>query len=251
MVQIWAYPIGEEIMIPKKDDLTKNVIMAIGAAVVLLSVFGCASTAKFQSLEIDQNSEPQLLSGKLTKPSGEGPFPAIVLLHGCAGPKEHYSVWIDRLRGWGYVTLMVDSFGPRGATNCWSERGKLISPARRGFDAHGAKLYLSSLPYVNPDKIAVMGCSHGGMTTLEAVQGNYQGGPFRAAIAFYPYCDPMFNINTPLLVLIGEKDDWTPAHRCEKYILPKVSDHEIILKVYPNAYHSFDKPYRLQTYRGH
>jgi dienelactone hydrolase len=83
------------------------------------------------------------------------------------------------------------------------------------------------------------------------VQGQHKGGPFKAAIAFYSYCKPMSDIKTPLFVLIGEKDDWTPAYLCEKYISPETSEQEIVLKVYPDAYHSFDQSYSLRTYRGH
>jgi hypothetical protein len=38
--------------------------------------------------------------------------------------------------------------------------------------------------------------------------------PFQAAIAFYPWCLPrMQQLNAPLLILIGEADNWTPASR--------------------------------------
>ena len=228
-----------------------KLLLAIWMVVVLATFIGCASTSEFQSLDISDSGEPQILRGQLTKPSGEGPFPAVVLLHGCGGPNKWHADWIQRLRRWGFVTLMVNSFGPRGASSCWSEQGKQITPARRALDAYGAQLYLAGLDFVDRDRIAVLGWSHGGMTTLEAVQMAQQGGPFKAAVAFYPYCKPMAEINTPLIVLIGEEDDWTPAHLCEIYLLPGESKYELVLKVYSNAHHSFDKPYSLRTYRGH
>jgi dienelactone hydrolase len=148
---------------------------------------------------------------------------------------------------------MVNSFGPRGKTNiCAPGQGQIIQPARRAKDAHGAKLYLESLPFVDPNRIAVMGWSHGGMSTLEAVTINEpSSSPFQAAIAFYPRCTPLYIVNTPLLVLIGEKDDWTPANLCQFYIKPKKGWPEIILKVYPDAYHAFDMPFSLNYYMGH
>jgi len=55
---------------------------------------------------------------KLTKPDGEGPFPAIVLLHGCGGMKSSYPHnWDKRLAEWGYVSLQVDSLSPRGMSS--------------------------------------------------------------------------------------------------------------------------------------
>jgi dienelactone hydrolase len=53
------------------------------------------------------------LAGKLTKPQGEGPFPAVVLLHGCGGVAKSIDSWADKLAGMGYVALVLDAFGPR------------------------------------------------------------------------------------------------------------------------------------------
>jgi len=51
---------------------------------------------------------------KLTKPDGDGPFPAVVLLHGCGGMTSSYpNQWDQRLAEWGYVSLQVDSLTPR------------------------------------------------------------------------------------------------------------------------------------------
>ena len=63
---------------------------------------------------------------------------------------------------------------------------------------------------------------------------------FQAAVAFYPWCDDLKEINAPLLTLIGAKDDWTPASRCEETFSKAKSDCEVDLKVYPEAYHWFD-----------
>ncbi len=235
--------------------MTRKVIFTLWMVFVPVALIACASTVEFKSLDPNRTGGQQILRGKLTKPSGDGPFPAIVLLHGSSGPTTNrgYSDWIGRLRRWGFVSLLVDSFGPRGKSSiCGPGRGHIISPWRRAKDAHGAKLYLAGLPFVDPNRIAVMGWSHGGMTTLEAVQINEpSSSPFQAAIAYYPRCNPLYIVNTPLLVLIGEKDDWTPANLCELYIIPEEGKPEIILKVYPDAYHGFDSPFSVHYYMGH
>ena len=61
-----------------------------------------------------------VIDGYLTKPDGAGPFPAIVHLHGCSGLPAAFKagtdkgLWSERLAGWGYVVLAVDSFTTRG-----------------------------------------------------------------------------------------------------------------------------------------
>ena len=233
--------------------MNRRVILAIWMVFVPVALIACASTVEFKSLDPNRTGGQQILRGKLTKPSGDGPFPAVVLLHGCSGPIERDFGWISKLRRWGYVSLMVNSFRTRGKSNlCAPGQSLIIRPSRRAKDAYGAKLYLESLPFVDPNRIAVMGWSHGGMSTLEAVQINEpSSSPFQAAVAFYPYCHRLYIPNSPLLVLIGEKDDWTPANLCEFYIKPKEGWPEIVLKVYPDAYHGFDSPSRGHYYMGH
>jgi dienelactone hydrolase len=62
--------------------------------------------------------EPVMLRGYLRRPSGTGPIPAVVLLHGCAGFAESLDQkWGPKLAKWGYVILTVDSFSARGLQN--------------------------------------------------------------------------------------------------------------------------------------
>src|SRR5262245_12148599 len=56
------------------------------------------------------------LSGELYRPSGNGPFPAVVMLHGCNGRLQRAIEDAEgaRFTALGYALLTVDSFGPRG-----------------------------------------------------------------------------------------------------------------------------------------
>jgi dienelactone hydrolase len=201
-------------------------------------------TVTFKGTDTTSNENPFMLMGKLTRPEGEGPFPAVVCLHGCGGISKRDDAWVERLSSWGYVTLQVDSFGPRGRSNICTN-GKLIPPESRAQDARDAKSFLSGFPFVNKGRIGVMGWSHGGWTTLYTVNPRItlqnRGDPFRAAIAFYPYCDiSLSGLETPLLILIGDYDNWTPASMCSQMMPFRKTSNEVILKIYPKAYHGFD-----------
>lgn len=194
------------------------------------------------------------LRGKLLKPHGEGPFPAVVLLHGSVGICRYHYTWMERLAGWGYVALLVDSLGSRTD----------LDPGKDWFDlsldtllqdAYDAKSYLEGLPLVDPQRIAVMGWEQGGWAILseiaETVEIRNAGKPFKAAVTFYPYCAVPLDIsNSPLLVLMGDQDRWCPADRC---IIPlkRKGRHEITLKVYKGAHHCFDAEGMDKTIRGH
>ena len=182
------------------------------------------------------------LSGMLGSHSDRaGPYPAVVVLHGCSGISSHSAKIADRLGSWGYVALTVDSLSPRGiASGCGA--GFLDQP----FDAYAARRYLSQLDFVDPARVAVLGQSMGGAAVLYAADrdlvAQYFEERFRAAIAYYPGCGiPAASMTAPTLVLIGEADDWNPAERCREMVKHARTDGAAIsLIVYPGAHHAFD-----------
>ena len=192
--------------------------------------------------------EPKIgvsITGDLYRPYGEGPFPAVILMHGCGGKGRWNDVWRRRLVAWGYVVLDMDSFGPRGIEGGVCFRADhLAGPFSRALDAHGAKAFLAALPFVAPKRIGVIGMSHGGMSVLQAIHrsttATIDSEPFRAAVALYPRCDPNTQPNAPILILIGERDNWADPKSCERYLAKLGRDHEVSLKIYPGAHHLFD-----------
>jgi dienelactone hydrolase len=188
------------------------------------------------------------LRGRLSRPAGQGPFPAVVLLHGCGGLEPYLGAWAERLAGWGYVALAVDSFGSRGLAEVCSLPEGEADPGDLVMDAFGAFAYLRGLDHVDPRRIGVIGWDLGATRALAAVretgpQANFQGG-FRAAVAFYPACLRTGNrFTAPVLTLIGEADDWTPAGRCRLFVAASQGGpNPVTLAVYPGATHFFDNP---------
>ena len=186
------------------------------------------------------------LAGELYRPPGNGPFPAAVLLHGCAGrpsreAENFEGAYYARL---GYALLIVDSFGPRGvAQRCDLGVGP---PVDRVMDAYGALLYLARLPFIDAARIAVVGYSQGGDAALSAVKLDGVQSHFdrqlRAVIAYYPWCEvSLAAVSAPTLVLIGELDEATPAANCREMMARHSgAGAPLRLVVYPNAHHSFD-----------
>lgn len=209
----------------------------------------------------------------MSKPAGDGPFPAVVILHDCSGLNPRSSGapwrWSSQLMQRGYVTVWPDSFGARGRTGgvCMDPSPPRVPPEERVADAYSALSYLRSLPFVDGRRIAVMGGSHGGTSALAAIvdnPANAQHSPgFAAAVALYPNCNRslgdwavardaasgpaarsyagVFKPLAPLLILIGELDDWTPAAACRKLAdAARAAGYPVEIKVYPGAHHSFD-----------
>jgi dienelactone hydrolase len=175
----------------------------------------------------------------LTKPGGKGIFPAIILLHGSIGFDKHYDDWAARLASWGYVALLLDGFGSKGPSS-FSD-----PPSTLAQDICYAKSYLSELPFVDPERIGVIGWSQKGSSALATLCVRFPSvkkeHPFRAVVTFYPYCfRALADLDFPLLILIGELDDRCPVALCVERMPRKRTENEVILKVYPRAYHGFD-----------
>jgi len=204
------------------------------------------------------------VDGYLFKPPGEGRHPALVFLHGCGGLvsgngriQSRETSWAGRLTGLGYVVFMVDSFSSRGIREMCSQAGfKQAVYLERPKDAYGALRYLQAQDFVRPDRIGVIGWSQGGGVLLYAIRAGSLGRPedlplgdFRAAVGFYPAsCRETahrvpWTTTVPLLVLVGERDVWTPAAPCKSLVDHAASGGAPVeLRIYSGAYHDFDWP---------
>jgi hypothetical protein len=93
-------------------DAQKAVEGSMHAALCLAGPLRCApDPAAGEIVEFENTplaGKPVMLRAYLRRPSGAGPFPAVVLLHGCAGFAEALDRnWAARLAEWGYATLTV------------------------------------------------------------------------------------------------------------------------------------------------
>jgi dienelactone hydrolase len=233
--------------------MSKLGIVATLAALLLVGSPAAALDSGVTMVELESPlAHSQPLQGLLRRPSGAGPFPAVVLLHSCNGNwKRLDERWGKQIAPWGYVTLTVDSFGPRGIDNTCTGG----SPVDMAFDAYRALDFLVRQQSVDPDRVAVLGFSQGGWLALSSVERGVvehsSPNKFRAAAAFYPNCRAIQgNLTVPALILIGELDDWSSVAGCRQLaeggddygVSRRREGAPIKLIVYPGAYHAFDAP---------
>jgi dienelactone hydrolase len=193
------------------------------------------------------------ITGYFVPAEGDPPWPAVVAMHGCGGlfkeksgkPSKKMIDWAKRLNKAGFAVLFPDSFGSRGLGSICTLKPRPLKERDRARDAEGAAAWLAARPDINPGKIALLGWSNGGTTVLWSLdpERTEKRVPWLTAIAFYPWCKDILQTthwkpHTPLTILIGGADDWTPPEPCEK--LAKEWDARIT--VFPGAYHSFDHP---------
>src|SRR6185312_3859420 len=150
----------------------------LGAALVATGLAACASLPREGTMATPAlNGSIERIPLTVARPAGEGPFPAVVILHDCSGlgPRSSGAPgrWSRELVAHGYVTLLPDSFTTRGhpdgvCTDGRPSRGE-VAPARRALDAYAALAHARALPFVDGRHVGLIGGSHGGSTTLAAL----------------------------------------------------------------------------------
>lgn len=205
------------------------------AAITLALVVGAAHAER---IGIERGHSGALQMHWLPAAEAPGARPAIVALPSCGGLcrgdgqgfDRRYPEYVERLHRAGYHVLMPDSFGSRGATSICAQAGseRTITVDMRRTDVLDAVRWLAGRGDVEARCIALVGWSHGAMTAVAGV------------VAFYRGCSALrgqpFTPQVPLLLLLGERDDWTPPQA------------DFALKVYSDSQHGFDSagPVRLR-----
>lgn len=108
---------------------------------------------------------------ELLTPEGPGPFPTVLIFHGCGGVRAHLQAYARSAVAAGWAALLVDSFTPRG----WSRNharmlictGLRFRGGRRAGDVLAAIAGARRLPLVDPDRIVLAGWSHGAWAIMD------------------------------------------------------------------------------------
>jgi dienelactone hydrolase len=198
-----------------------------------LLVFGCGPGYGYSAVSCGQlvprnanevlicNELGESVIARLELPDGSPPpsgWPSVVLLHGSGGlfesdddfpcaetPEPQFRKWAELLTDEGYAVIMPASFYSRGFCDWgdddmpdeFDDHERLIM---RTFDAAAAGNYMCDDPRFDCSRMAVMGFSNGGSTTLMVMQENLRAAaderlhqlqrrpPFVGGIAYYPGC---------------------------------------------------------------
>lgn len=237
------------------------------ALFVLLPITAAAETIRFKSaawpptilqqermlpLQTIAETASVTVTGELHRPDGNGPFPAVVLMPPCGNlSKQAEAADAARYRALGYALLVVDSYGPRNITDgcTGTQAGVSVDLV---MDAYGALLHLATLPFIDAERIAVVGYSKGATAVLAAVLFD---GPerlfdrgFRAAVAYSPACEgAVGDLGVPTLIFSAGLDEMNPPKWCRTIMERRRKlGPEPRLVVYGGVNHGFqlDQPAR-------
>ncbi len=235
-----------------------------GLTGLLLAIATAASTAQAEPVFIASASPYQLgdvLAGG--KPAYElevtadlefpntiaDAMPAFVFMHGSVGPLARHQRYLELARELGFVTLQIDSFGPRGVSSTVGNQTN-VTAAMMAIDVLRALDFLAARPDIDPNRIVIMGSSKGAIAAMLAawdpVRKTVVGDlDFAGYALLYPLCVDIEDArmtDSPVHIFIGEEDNWTPAAPCLK-LVEKLNGlgHDWAVTLYEGAYHAFDR----------
>lgn len=213
----------------------------LGTAVALLATLGGPAPAAAQEQQVT-SAIPDAILGKappprgiaaryvpgdeetqgyLAVPEGEGPFPALIIIHEWNGLVDRIRQVADAFAEQGYVTLAADLY--RGRTGGTPEENRaLTQEARANMDAvianlDAAQAFLRNRPDVS-GKVAVMGwCFGGGIALSYGLGGEHHDGTaiFYGSLIEDP--ERLQHLHHPVYGTFGANDRGIPPEQVERF----------------------------------
>ena len=179
----------------------------------------------------------------VARPAGNGPHPAVIMIHEFWGLNIEMRDKADLLARSGYVVVAPDMF--RGSSTNWIPRAiyqTLTTPQeRKNTDLDAVYGWLEQQPEVNPARVAAIGFCFGGATSLRYSLWN----PKLAATAIF-YGSPVSDADQlkalpgPLLGVFGGADSSIPVAEVGAFETALIAAGiPSTITIYPDQPHAF------------
>ena len=231
--------------------LTVGGASALAMAQSLLPSYAQAQTISFTDQRIKARyvdySSPGGTSGQmrgyLVQPTGEGPFPAVLVIHENRGLNPYIEDVARRAAVEGFLALAPDGLAPIGGYPGNDDDGRAmqrtLDQTKLRQDMVNSARYLKSHA-LSSGKLGATGfCWGGGTTNFLAVT---LGSELNAAAPFYgraPAPGDVPRISAPLLIHYAEDDERVNAMRPEFEAALKASNANYWMLTYPGTRHGF------------
>lgn len=185
--------------------------------------------------------------------NASGPLPAVIIFNcGAVELEQKEGAYSDQFHRQGYAVLNVNGLGAR-VDDVAGNLNSAVFKYRYAtiVDALMSLKFLADDPRIDAKRIAIVGWTNGGTSILgadiEELRATYLGPNlhFAAIVPITPACSiatlgAHFSA-TPVLALLGEKDDFAPPKPCETYReTASARGAKFDMFVYPGAVHNWE-----------
>ena len=183
------------------------------------------------------------MRGYLVQPAGDGPFPAVQVMHENRGLNPHIEDVARRAAVAGFLALAPDGLSPVGGYPGNDDDGRTLQrsldPAKLDQDMINSARYLKSHPLSNGRIGATGFCWGGGMTNRLAVA---LGGELNAGVPFYGAAaatGDVPKIEASLMVIYAETDPRINAMWPEYEAALQANGVDFEMHMFPGTLHGF------------
>jgi dienelactone hydrolase len=110
-------------------------------------------------------------ASRIFKPSGPGPFPVALILHGCGGKTPFLEAYAQVAVTTGHAAVVVDSFAPRGMSTLQAKllvcTGVTLQGLTRSGDIFAMLAWLETQAWADPERVFLAGWSHGAWSIMD------------------------------------------------------------------------------------
>ena len=225
-------------------------IKAVCFVCALLFAISCfAVTGK----DVTYPSGKDTVHGLLFVPDGQGPFPAIVVIHEWWGLNDWVKQQASNLADQGYVALAVDLYRGKSASTPEEahELMRGLATDRADQDLLAAVTFLKTQKNIKAQKIGAIGWCMGGGYALDLA---LEEPTLAADVINYGHLATDSNnlkkINAPILGIFGGQDKGIPPSDVNQFEQQlKQLGKKVEIKIYPDAGHAFENPNNKEGYR--
>jgi dienelactone hydrolase len=236
--------------------LTLAADLANAQVVIQVIPFDSITLPDHQVLLGETQGKPVTLAGELRLPgipASTNKVPIVILVPGFGGLMPYHFEWVNSLNSWGIGVFIPDHLSGRGIAPGSPGEFTVLGLSRM-VDIYQALPRLLKHPRIDPERMAIMGFSLGGLVTLLSNQERFSkryGLPnvqFAAYIAVYPLCNYRFRddvkVSTrPIRLFHGTSDDANPIEPCRVLVADlKKAGADATLTEYAGAVHGYDNP---------
>lgn len=209
------------------------IVLLLGIALMPLTL--SAQKTEVQAGDVEVTSGGQAYQSYLAAPGGEGPYPAVILIHSFRGLEEGYKTMTDQLAAEGFVVLSVG----------WQTFEQQPSDEVVKQLVEDSIAFLSERTDVDPERIGLTGFCAGGRYTMLLLP---QIQSLKAGVAWYgfPYngdtsaASLIDQLTAPMLIIHGTEDQPSPINEIYEYATELQSANAVFeLKVYSGEPHGF------------
>ncbi len=246
----------------------------MGAEAIRRQVLACAlalgalTACAGQPRPLEEAADALAPHVSVTWPEADEPVPAVLMFSGCGGVRQVQDDYAQIIAEAGAAAMVVDSHAARSIPSALARplvcTAALMRGQGRAADVFAAVELARRDPRIDPERIVLLGWSHGGWAVMEALAFAAEGAPpsgldapgedplsgVRGAALIYPYCgwpgrarnrEEVWTV--PVAALLVEGDVVAAPGECETVFERQAgAGAQIAVLTETGLTHAFDAP---------